>query len=158
MTSTDTSSQASPPVPELPFGTALALAQRTLSAPLSAILEDERLPMLEWFTLNALGLRGPMPTAVVTGLLAGNGVDSSAALELLARMDSSGLVELHADVVSLTDAGVARYTRARDRINEVTARIFEPFGAARVESARILLQEIAYTDPEELTRRSVYAG
>ncbi|GAB3073221.1 hypothetical protein GCM10027053_43220 [Intrasporangium mesophilum] len=157
MTSTDATAKAPTPPPELPFGTALALAQRTLSAPLSAVLEDERLPMLEWFTLNGLGLRGTTRTEVVTGLLAGNGLDSSAALDLLARMAGSGLVELHADTVSLTDAGVSRYTRARDRINEVTARIFEPFGAARVESARILLQEIAYTDPEELTRRSMYA-
>ena len=158
MTSTDATATATASAPELPFGTALALAQRTLSAPLSAVLEDERLPMLEWFTLNALGLRGPTRIQVVTGLLAGNGLDSSAVLDLLAHMEGSGLVERHTDAVSLTDAGVDRYTRARDRINEVTARVFEPFGAARVESARILLQEIAYTDPEELTRRSVYAG
>ena len=158
MTSTDTTAKASAPAPGLPFGTALALAQRTLSAPLAAVLEEERLPMLEWFTLNALGLRGTMPIDVVTGLLAGNGLDAPAARDLVADLEASGLVELHTGAVSLTDAGVARYTHARDRINEVTARVFEPFGAARVEAARILLQEIAYTDPEELTTRSMHAG
>jgi DNA-binding MarR family transcriptional regulator len=158
MTSTDATATASAPAPELPFGTALALAQRTLSAPLAAVLEQEQLHMPEWFTLNALGLRGTMPIDVMSGLLAGNGLNSPAALDLLAHLESSGLVERHADVVSLTDAGVSRYVQARDRINEVTVRVFEPFGAARVEAARILLQEIAYTDPEELTRRSLYAG
>jgi DNA-binding MarR family transcriptional regulator len=140
---------------KLPFGTALALAQRTLSAPLAAVLGTENLDMREWFTLNALGLRGPTRMEVLADLLATNGLDASAARDLVAAMESSGLVEVRGGVVSLTQAGAARYTSLRDRISQVTNRIFEQFGAERMETARGLLQEIADTDPEELTRRSV---
>jgi hypothetical protein len=143
---------------KLPFGTALALAQRTLSAPLVAVLGTENLGMLEWFTLNGLGLRGPTRMEVVADLLATNGLDASATRDLVAAMANSGLVEVRDGVVSLTQAGTARYTDLRDRISQVNARIFEPFGAERVEAVRSLLQEIAETDPEELTRRSVLAS
>jgi DNA-binding MarR family transcriptional regulator len=73
-------------------------------------------------------------------------------------MENSGLVEVRDDVVSLTQAGTARYTSLRDRISHVTTRIFERFDAERVESAHRLLEEIADIDPEELTRRSVWAS
>jgi DNA-binding MarR family transcriptional regulator len=141
----------------LPFGTALALAQRTLTAPLTAVLTAENVTMPEWFTLNALGLRGSTPTPVLSNLLATNGLDAAAVRELLTALGSAGLVEVRDDVVSLTTAGTARYTQLRDRINLVTTRIFEHFDAARVETAHSLLQEIAETDPEELTRQSVRA-
>lgn len=143
---------------QLPFGTALALAQRTLTAPLAAVLSSENFGMREWFTLNALGLRGSTHLDVLANLLATNGLDAAAARELVAAMEDSGLVEVHGSVVSLTQAGTARYTSLRDRISEVTTRIFEQFDAGRVETARGLLQEIAETDPEELTHRSVWAN
>ena len=142
----------------LPFGTALALAQRTLTAPLAAVLGRENLGMREWFTLNALGLRGATRMEVLAGLLATNGLDASAARDLVAAMEDSGLVEVRGGVVSLTQAGTARYTSLRDRIGQVTTRIFEQFDAERVEIARGLLQEIADIDPEELTRRSAWSG
>jgi hypothetical protein len=143
---------------KLPFGTALALAQRTLTAPLAAVLSAENLGMREWFTLNALGLRGSTRMEVLADLLATNGLDDSAARDLVAAMETSGLVEVRGSVVSLTQAGTTRYTSLRDRIGQVTTRIFEPFDAERVETARGLLQEIADTDPEELTRRSVWGS
>jgi len=139
----------------LPFGMALALAQRTLTAPLAAVLNAENVTMPEWFTLNALGLRGSTPTPVLSSLLATNGLDAAAVQELLTALGNAALVEAHDGVVSLTAAGITRYTQLRDRINVVTIRIFERFDAARVETARGLLQEIAETDPEELTRQSV---
>jgi DNA-binding MarR family transcriptional regulator len=139
----------------LPFGTALALAQRTLSAPLAAVLSAEGLAMPEWFTLNALGLRGPSTVESLAGLLASNGLDASAARKLIDGMESAGQIEVHDYVVSLTAASGARYTSLRDRIGHVTTLIFEQFDADRVETARGLLQEIAEIDPDELTRRSV---
>lgn len=146
------------PATRPPFGTALALAQRTLAAPLAAVLESEDLTMPQWFTLNALGLRGPTPAPALSGLLATNGLDIAAVEELLIGLGNAGLVEVHGDTVSLTAAGTARYTHLRARIDEVTTRIFEHFDAARVETAHLLLQEIAETDPEQLTRRSVRTG
>ena len=142
----------------LPFGTALALAQRTLAAPLAAVLSAEDLTMPAWFTLNALGLRGPTPTEAVAQLLATNGLNVAAVRELLADLGDAGLVAERDGVVSLTVAGAARYAQLRDRIDSVTTRIFQNFDASRVEVTRSLLQEIAETDPEELTRRSVRAG
>ncbi|WP_214108530.1 MarR family winged helix-turn-helix transcriptional regulator [Acrocarpospora catenulata] len=143
---------------KLPFGTALALAQRTLTAPLAAVLSTENLDMREWFTLNALGLRGSIRMEVITDLLATNGLDASAARNLVAGMENSGLIETRDSVVSLTQAGATRYTSLRERINQVTTRIFDQFDAERVETARSLLQEIADINPEDLTRRSVLAS
>ncbi len=140
---------------KLPFGTALALAQRTLSAPLAAVLGREQVAMLEWFTLNALGLRGPTRIEILAELLATNGLDGAAAQDHVAAMERTGLVETADDVVSLTPAGRTRYTELRDRIGLVTTRIFEQFDGERVETARSLLQEIAEIDPDELTRRTV---
>ena len=142
----------------LPFGTALALAQRTLAAPLAAVLDTENLGMLEWFVLNALGLRGPTPADVLAELLATNGQDTSATRELLTALATSGLITVNGNTASLTQAGAIRYTTLRTKIDQVTARIFEQFDAQRVETARSLLQEIADTDPNELTHRSVRAG
>ena len=142
----------------LPFGTALALAQRTLAAPLAAVLGSENMAMLEWFTLNALGLRGSTPTEALANLLATNGLDAAAAQALLTTLGNAGLVEVRDSVASLTPAGNVRYTELRDRIDQVTTRIFAQFDPARVETARSLLQEIADTDPEELTHRSVRMG
>jgi hypothetical protein len=78
--------------------------------------------------------------------------------ELLGALGSAGLVEARAGVVSLTTGGATRYTELRNRIDVVTTRIFEQFDAARVETTRGLLQEIAEIDPEQLTLRSVRAG
>jgi hypothetical protein len=142
----------------LPFGTALALAQRVLAAPLAALLSAEEMAMPSWFALNALGLRGPTSVAVLSDLLATNGLDALAVENLLNELSNSGLVDIHNGVVSLTSGGAARYAEVRARVDSVTARIFERFDATRVETARSLLQEIAQTDPEQLTRRSVRAG
>jgi DNA-binding MarR family transcriptional regulator len=142
----------------LPFGTALALAQRTLAAPLAAVLSAENVTMPQWFTLNALGLRGSTPAEVVSNLLATNGLNAAAVQELLTTLGSAGLVDVRDGVVSLTTDGTARYTELRDRIDVVTTRIFERFDAARVETTHSLLQEIAETDPDQLTRHSLRAG
>lgn len=142
----------------LPFGTALALAQRTLTAPLAAVLSAEDVTMPQWFTLNALGLRGSTSIEALSDLLATNGLDAAAVQRLLATLRSAELVEVSAGVVSLTAAGTARYTELRDRIEAVTTHIFGQFDAARVETARSFLQELAEIDPGQLTRQSVRAG
>jgi hypothetical protein len=131
------------PAPRLPFGTALALAQRALAAPLAAILDDERLGMPGWFTLNALGLYGPTPVDVLANLLATNGLDATGARAVVAGLERSGLVEVAGGTAVLTPAGSTRYAALRERIDLVTARIFARFDADRVETARGLLQEIA---------------
>jgi DNA-binding MarR family transcriptional regulator len=142
----------------LPFGTALALAQRVLAVPLAAVLSAEAMTMPTWFTLNALGLRGPTSVEVLSTLLATNGLDHPAVLGLLGELTDSGLVEERDRVVSLTADGTARYTHMRDRIETVSTRIFEQFDPIRVETTRSLLQEIAQTDPDQLTLRSVQTG
>ena len=138
---------------KLPFGTALALAQRTLTAPLAAFLETEKLAMPEWFTLNALGLRGPARLEALAGLLATNGLNEQATRALIASLDDAGLVRTDAGVLSLTPVGAYRYAALRDRIGLINASIFEGFDAQRVETARGLLQEIAGMDPKDLLAR-----
>jgi DNA-binding MarR family transcriptional regulator len=139
---------------KLPFGTALALAQRTLAAPLAAVLVDENVAMPEWFTLNVLGLRGPIGMAALADLLA---TDGPPAAEVVAAMTAAGLVDVRDDMVALTPAGAARYAGLRDRIGAVTARIFEEFDPERVAATHGLLEEIAAIDPAALTRRTVPA-
>ena len=132
--------------PTLPFGTAMALAERNLRGPLLRILAEENLGPGAWFTLNALGLRGPIPAATVKELLGTNGYDGPGVDALLARLAADGLVEV-GEQVRLTPAGAERYRALRDRIGKVTGRVFSLFDATRVETARALLQQIAETDP-----------
>ena len=143
------------PSPELPFGTALALAQRTLTAPLIAILADEDIEMPAWFTLNALGLRGSAPVPILAGLLRPNGLDEDQAGRLFASLSAAGLVEQVDGGVSLTPSGRSRYEALRDRITAAGSRLFAAFEPERVEDARRLLQQIAESDPQELVARVV---
>ena len=119
--------------PTLPFGTAMALAERNLRGPLIQILTEEDLEPGAWFTLNALGLRGATPKT---------SVDS-----LLARLAAVGLVEDGDELLRLTPAGAERYASVSDRIGTATRRVFSLFDATQVETARTLLEQIAETDP-----------
>ena len=133
--------------PTLPFGTAMALAERNLRGPLTRILTEEDLEPGAWFTLNALGLRGTTPTRTVKDLLSTSGYDGPRADALLARLAAVGLIEDGDELLRLTAAGAERYASVIDRIGTVTRRVFSLFDAARVETARALLQQIAETDP-----------
>lgn len=139
--------------PTLPFGTAVALAQRTLTQPLMTILAEKGLEPGAWFTLHALGLRGGTLSAkVATDLLATNGYDEAAADELYDRLAASGDITVGEGALSLTGTGSDHYASVRDHIDTVTRRIFDQFDADRVELARAFLQELAELDQEELGR------
>jgi len=133
--------------PTLPFGTAMALAERNLRGPLIQILTEEDLEPGAWFTLNALGLRGATPTTTVKALLSTNGYDDASVDALLARLAAGGLIEDGDEQLRLTAAGVERYASVSDRIGAATRRVFSIFDAAQVETARAVLQQIAETDP-----------
>lgn len=138
--------------PTLPFGTAMALAERNLRGPLQRILAEEALEPGAWFTMNALGLRGHTPRHALRGLLGTNGYDDRGADELITALATWGLVEGDDDALRLTDTGTERYTAVSARIGEASRRIFTLFDAAQVESARVLLQQIAETDPRSISR------
>ena len=133
--------------PTLPFGTAMALAERNLRGPLIQILTEEDLEPGAWFTLNALGLRGATPTTTVKALLSTNGYDDASVDALLARLAAGGLIEDSDELLRLTAAGVERYASVSDRIGAATRRVFSLFDATQVETARAVLQQIAETDP-----------
>ncbi|TCN38908.1 hypothetical protein EV644_108303 [Kribbella orskensis] len=132
--------------PRLPFGTAMALAERNLRGPLIRILTEEDLEPGAWFTLNALGLRGGTPTTTVKELLFTSGYDDRSVDALLARLAADGLLEDGDEQLSLTPAGAERFASLSDRIGTVTGRVFSLFDATQVEAARALLQQIAETD------------
>lgn len=132
--------------PTLPFGSAMALAERNLRGPLIRILTEEDLEPGAWFTLNALGLRGGTPKSTVKELLITSGYDDPSVDVLLARLAADGLIEDGDELLSLTPAGAERYASVTDRIGTVTGRVFSLFDATRVETARALLQQIAETD------------
>ncbi|MEV0802707.1 hypothetical protein AB0I34_33780 [Kribbella sp. NPDC050281] len=133
--------------PTLPFGTAMALAERNLRGPLTRILTEEDLEPGAWFTLNALGLRGATPTRTVKDLLSTSGYDGPRADALLARLAAGGLIEDRDELLHLTPAGSERYAAVRDRIGTASGRVFSLFDPTRVETARALLQQLAETDP-----------
>ncbi|TCC65664.1 hypothetical protein E0H73_01625 [Kribbella pittospori] len=133
--------------PTLPFGTAMALAERNLRGPLTRILTDEDLEPGAWFTLNALGLRGTTPKKTVKELLATSGYDGPRADAMLGRLAAGGLIEDRDEQLHLTPAGADRYTSVRDRIATASGRVFSLFDATQVETARALLQQLAETDP-----------
>jgi len=133
--------------PTLPFGTAMALAERNLRGPLTRILTEEDLEPGAWFTLNALGLRGATSTRTVKDLLSTSGYDEPRADSLLARLATGGLIEERDGLLQLTPAGAERYTSVRDRIATAAGRVFSLFDATQVETARALLQQLAETDP-----------
>jgi DNA-binding MarR family transcriptional regulator len=137
--------------PPLPFGTALALAQRYLTRQLNQTIDARGLPAVEWFTLNALGLRGPtLPTATLADLSATNGLDRPAVDALLADMAERGLVETTAAATTLTGAGRARFEEVRDALATNARQTFSRLDADRVEAARALLQEIAELDGDPI--------
>ncbi|TCC51064.1 hypothetical protein E0H75_13050 [Kribbella capetownensis] len=133
--------------PTLPFGTAMALAERNLRGPLTRILTEEDLEPGAWFTLNALGLRGIVPTTTVKELLSTSGYDEPRADALLPRLAAGGLIEDRDGLLQLSPAGSERYTSVRDRIATAAGRVFSLFDATQVETARALLQQLAETDP-----------
>ena len=133
--------------PTLPFGTAMALAERNLRGPLIRILTEEDLEPGAWFTLNALGLRGATPTTTVKELLSTSGYDHPSSDDLLARLAAVGLIEHGDELLHLTPAGAERYASVRERIGAATGRVFSLFDATLVETARALLQQVAETDP-----------
>ena len=137
----------------LPFGTAMALAERNLRQPLVRILAEEQLAANEWFTINALGLRGAMPRVVLKDLLSTNGNDAADVEVLLSGLATDALVEDGDDGrLRLTSGGRQRFDSISDRVAAVTGRIFGLFDASQVEATRALLQQIAEVDPETIER------
>jgi DNA-binding MarR family transcriptional regulator len=137
--------------PPLPFGTALALAQRYLARQFNQTMEALGLPAVEWFTLNGLGLRGPtLPTATIADLLATNGLERSAVDALLADMARRGLIETAASTATLTAAGRARFEEVRDALDADGRATFDRLDADKVEAARSLLQQIAELDGDPI--------
>ena len=135
----------------LPFGTALALAQRYLARQFNQSMEALGLAAVEWFTLNALGLRGPtLPTANMAGLLATNGLDQAGVDALLAHMTRRGLIETTSTTATLTAAGRARFEEVRDALDADGRATFDRLDAEKVEAARALLQEIAELDGDPI--------
>jgi hypothetical protein len=138
--------------PTLPFGTAMALAERNLRGPLVRILAEEELEAGAWFTVNALGLRGAAPRAVLKQLLSTNGYDEANAEALLSRLATDALVENSEGWLRLTPIGRERFDSISGRIRDVTRRIFGLFDPTRVETTRALLQQIAEVDPATIDR------
>lgn len=137
--------------PPLPFGTALALAQRYLARQFTRTIDACGLPPVEWFTLNGLALRGSaLPIVTIADLLATNGLDRAAVDALLADMAGRGLIETTAETVTLTSAGHARYEEVRDALDADGQDTFGRLDAERVETTRALLQQIAELDGDPI--------
>ena len=133
--------------PRLPFGTAMALAERNLRGPLIRILTEEDLEPGAWFTLNALGLRGGTSTTTVKELLFSSGYDDPSVDAWLLRASPP------------TDSSRTATSSSASRPQEPSATRPSLTGSARSpvgysassmrpgsETARALLQQIAETD------------
>lgn len=129
--------------PAIPVGTAVALAQRALSAALHARLAEQDVPPATYYTLTALTLRGPrLELAALESLLAFNGLDTAAVEAKVNELAMRGLVEREAGTVILTDLGRDELTRIREHTSPLTARLVADIDPGDLATAITVLQTL----------------
>jgi DNA-binding MarR family transcriptional regulator len=130
--------------PPLPFGTALAFAERALTASLKAFLAERDVTPHTWYALNVTARRGPLPVdALRSDLEQARDASPASVRELLDRLASDGLIDLGSGEATLTADGEALYRSLRDAIAARTARLLEPFDPSEVEATIRVLRTLA---------------
>lgn len=140
-----------PPAVYGQFGQALGLAEKTLSAILRAHLAERDTEPETWYALQLIATRGPRyaRTALIDAL-EGPNFDAGSARELLARLDSDGVIGGD-EAVDLTAAGEALHRSLREYIAAPTARLLSQFDARDIETTVRTLQTITARAAEEVS-------
>ena len=132
------------------FGQALGLAERTLSANLRAHLAERHTEPETWYALQLIATRGPgLAREELIGVLESPTLDAESARELLARLQSEGLISGAAEV-DLTDQGAALHHSLREYIAGPTVELLSQFDVADIETTVRTLNAITKRATERL--------
>jgi hypothetical protein len=140
---------SAPPVPS--FGQTLALAERTLTETLRRHLAERDTVPETWYALQLIATRGPgLAREALSDDLAGSrSLDPEATRELLARLETEGLIGGDAEV-DLTAAGETLHRSLREYIAGPTARLLGRLDPADVETTVRTLRAITARAAEDL--------
>jgi hypothetical protein len=125
------------------FGQALAFAERTLSTVLREHLAKRDTKPETWYALQLIATRGPsLARGKLSSVLEGSpNLDADSTRELLARLQSDGLIDGDAHV-DLTPEGTALHRSLRQYISGPTTELLSQFELDDVETTVRTLQAI----------------
>lgn len=139
-----------PPAVYGQFGQALGLAERTLSANLRAHLAERNTEPETWYALQLIATRGPrLAREQLTGTLESPNFDAKSVHELLARLQSDGLIRGDAEV-DLTKEGEALHSSLREYIAGPTLELLSQFAVKDIETTVHTLKAITKRAEERL--------
>ena len=132
------------------FGQALGLAERTLSANLRAHLTERNTEPETWYALQLIATRGPgLAREELKGILESPNFDANSVHELLARLQTDGLIRGDAEI-DLTDEGKALHRSLRESIAGPTVELLSQFDVNDIETTVHTLKAITKRAEERL--------
>ena len=139
-----------PPAVFAQFGPTLAFAERTLTAVLREHLAQRDCTPETWYVFQLVSSRGPefSREALITDLAASRNLDAASAPELLARLESEGLVR-GGTHVEMTATGEELYRSLREHVLAGTARLLGQFDIRDIETTVRTMQAITQRAAEE---------
>jgi DNA-binding MarR family transcriptional regulator len=139
-----------PPAVYGQFGQALAFAERTLTATLHEHLAQRDTKPGTWYALQLLATGGPGLSRqdLSRDLNGSRNLDSGSASELLARLESEGLISGDAHV-ELTAQGAALHRSLREYVGAATARLLGQFDIQDIETTVRTMRAITKRAAEE---------
>jgi hypothetical protein len=125
------------------FGQTLAFAERTLTTVLREHLAKRDTKPETWYALQLIATRGPgLARDELSSVLEGSpNLDSDSTRDLLARLQSDGLIDGDARV-NLTSEGVALHRSLREYISGPSTELLSQFELDDVETTVRTLQAI----------------
>jgi hypothetical protein len=134
------------------FGQTLAFAERALTAVLRQHLAQRQTTPETWYALQLIATRGPglAREALIQDLEGSRTLNADSARELLARLETEGLIRGDAEV-DLTSEGEALHRSLREYIAGPRTRLLSQFDVADIETTMRTLQAITERANEQLT-------
>jgi hypothetical protein len=141
-----------PPAIFSQFGQTLAFAERALTAVLRQHLAERQTAPETWYALQLIATRGPglARQALSDDLEGSPTLNADTTRELLARLDTEGLIRGDAEV-DLTTEGEALHRSLREYIAGPRDQLLSQFDVADVETTIRTLQAITKRAEERLT-------
>jgi hypothetical protein len=141
-----------PPAIFSQFGQTLAFAERALTAVLRQHLAERQTTPETWYALQLIATRGPglARQALSDDLEGSPTLNADTTRELLARLDTEGLIRGDAEV-DLTTEGEALHRSLREYIAGPRDQLLSQFDVADVETTIRTLQAITKRAGERLT-------
>ena len=141
-----------PPVAFSQFGQTLAFAERALTAVLRRHLAERQTTPETWYALQLIATRGPglAREALSDDLEGSPTLNADSTRELLARLESEGLIRGDAEV-DLTTDGEALHRSLREYIAGPRDQLLSQFDVNDIETTVRTLQAITERAEKELT-------